>query len=103
MTYSDDELVAMIYAAIQQHVYPKPTIDYNLDTPLAEIGMLNHDLGHDSKAFLNLAETMIDIEVNLKIFVDDEEYFAFKSLRDILNAIKKQLENSESEKESEEN
>lgn len=103
MTYSDDDLIAMIYAAIEQHVFPKPTIDFNLDTPLAEIGLSDSDLEHDSRSFLNLAETMIDIEINLKIFVDDEEYFAFKTLRDILNAIKKQLANSESKKESEQN
>ena len=95
MSYSDDELIAMIYAAIKQHVFPEPTIQFDLNTPLSEIGMSNHDLGHDSKAFLNLAETIIDIEVNLKIFVEDDEYFSFKTIGDILAALKKQLANSD--------
>lgn len=103
IVYSDDQLLALIRAAINEHVLPAPEIQFNLDTPLSEIGLSHENFTHESRSFLNLTETINSLEMSLKIYISDDDYDNLLTVQDILNALKKELANSESEKESEKN
>jgi len=91
---TDENLEKLIYEAIREHVQPTIEKDFNLDTPLSEIGMLDDKDWHASSAWINLVDTIVGLEVSLKVYLSDDDYFSFKTVRDIFVSLKKELKNS---------
>ncbi len=93
MMISDEDLEKLIYEAIREHVRPNVEKEFNLDTPISEIGLSDDKNWHESSAWLNLAETITSLEVSLRVYLTDDDYFGFKTVRDIFLALKRELEN----------
>ena len=90
---TDENLEKLIYEAIREHVLPTIEKDFNLDTPITEIGLSDDKHWHESSTWVNLAETVTSLEVSLEVYLTDEDYFSFKTVRDIFLALKRELEN----------
>ncbi len=93
MTYTDEELVALIRETIEDIVSADCLSEFSLDAKLVDICLDDHhSAGTKVVNSADLIHVVRDLEEILGINIPDDEFFVFKTVGDIFYAFRKKLD-----------
>lgn len=96
MAYTEEELMALIRQAIEDIVPEGCLSEFNLHTKLVDICLDDHlSAGTKVVNSADLIHVVRDLEDLLSISIPDDEFFALKTVGDILYAFKRKLDSRE--------